>query len=603
MRVITLLGLLVALLFLLPPFLTAQERAATPLGDAVIGDSGALWVRDRDGWRRGDVGLPGRRVYPFEEERAPRLTSVAETADEELLLTGGRKLYRGGPGSWSELTDRREFGTYAYLTAVAGNPRKPETVAIGTSFHGLFISDDNGDSWTDITDRFPELDRGAGYYEDIASLAFGPAGESLYVLADLGRRLYRLDLTDPDSRGVAVPLPPGIREARELRSAGAALLLTAETETAGELSAYTLAEDRWARSGSALLPGTGEESDSEAQRRRALASGRRGIFVPFLQARGEALEEKIAFAERNGINAFVIDFKDDWGRVTFDAELPMARRIGATRGYLDLDHLVRRLNEAGIYLIGRVVVFKDRQLHGYDDHRYALRDMGSGEPWGVTLPARETKSGETLPATLREHWVDQYSPEVWEYNVSLAEELARRGVDEIQFDYIRFPSDGPVRNIDYSHRPDGMEKEEALESFLSLARERIRIPIGVDVFGFNGYYEMDYLGQNIALIARHVDVISPMYYPSHFASRFLGEVEYIERAGVIYRNGTDRAARIVRDRALIRPYVQAFLIGSELEMDEPRYRRYLEEQIRGSEAGAGDGYLLWNFSGRYYMVE
>lgn len=603
--VIPLVILLVNLpVILLPLRLPAQERPGNPLGSAVVDNQGLLWIRDNEGWRQTDRGLPKRRVYPFLGERPPRITGVGEAADGSLLLATGRELYRGSPGNWKLVTRRDRFGTYAYFTAVAGDPAGGDTIALGSSFHGLFLSEDGGEHWADLTARVPQLSRGAGYYEDIIALAFAPSGNELYILAALGETLYRLDLEDAEAPAEKLALPPGVDRARDIRSdGGGALLLTGQELRKNQLTAYELLGDQWHRHGSALLPGTSGERAEADLRRRETATGRRGIYVPFLQAEGESLEKHIAFAERHGINAFVIDFKDDWGRVTFDAELPMAREVGSRRGYLNLDSLVERLDEAGIYLIGRVVVFKDRELHGYQDGRYALRNRRTGEPWGVSLPARRTESGETLPETLREHWVDQYAPEVWEYNVSLAEELSQRGVDEIQFDYIRFPSDGPVSEIDYSHRPDGMGKEEALESFLALARERLETPIGVDVFGFNGYYEMDYLGQNIALIARYVDVISPMYYPSHFASKFLGDLDYLDRARAIYRNGTGRASRITGETAIIRPYVQAFLIGSELEMDRPTYLEYLEEQIHGSRAGGGDGYLLWNYSGRYYMVE
>ncbi|MFW5811713.1 MAG: putative glycoside hydrolase [Alkalispirochaetaceae bacterium] len=231
---------------------------------------------------------------------------------------------------------------------------------------------------------------------------------------------------------------------------------------------------------------------------------------------------------------------------------------------------------------------------------------GSRRPPGVRssrLPHRGCRGGEDRPGNLREHWVDQSSPEVWEYNVALAEELAARGVDEIQFDYIRFPSDGPTERIAHPYHREGMSREDALESFLTLARKRIAVPVGVDVFGFNGFYEMDYLGQNIKLLAGLVDVISPMWYPSHFSREFLPGMSYLDWARAIHELGSRRGRLITGDRAIIRPYVQAFLIGGELEMDEPTYRRYLIEQLEGAEAGGSDGYLLWNFSGRYYMVE
>jgi hypothetical protein len=594
--------LLPLLLVTLP--LSAQERATGPLGSAFVDDEGILWLRASDGWHRRTAGLPTTGVYPFEEPRAVRLTSVSTTADGLYLVTSGRELFRGRPGAWESLAGRDELGTYAYLTGAASHPWRNQTIAVGTSFHGLFLSRDGGDHWEDLSSRLPSLIRGAGYMEEISSLAFHPNGRDLYLLADFGRTLWRVDLSE-ESRApaVSVALPAELRRGRRLHlSHDGVLLLTGEKEHAHSRSAYELHAEGWTLRGEEPLPGRPVTPSEAELRRREIAGGKRGIYVPVLQARGAALERHIAFAKRNDINAFVIDFKDDSGRITFDANLPMTRETGARRAFFDLDRLVRRLHEEGIYLIGRVVVFKDEQLHAYQNGRYAIRDRYSGDVWGVPLPSREV-DGELLEATLREHWVDPYSREVWEYNVSIAEELQRRGVDEIQFDYIRFPSDGPVSRMSFPHRRESMGKEEALQSFLTLARERISIPIGVDVFGFNGYYEMDYLGQNISLISRYVDVISPMFYPSHFAEEFLGDLPYLERARAIYRRGTDRARLIADDHALIRPYVQAFLIGGELRMEEPEYKTYLQEQLEGTQEGSGDGYLLWNFSGRYYMVE
>ncbi|MFW6249479.1 MAG: putative glycoside hydrolase [Alkalispirochaetaceae bacterium] len=598
------LALRLLILLLLPFSLAAQEHPSGPLGSALVDEAGMLWVRTARGWERRMDGLPTRQVYPFDQPRPLRLTGVSSAPGGTFLLTSSTELFRGRPGDWQRVVSRDRLGTYAYLTTGAAHPRESETIALGTSFHGLFLSDDGGESWKDLSDRLPSLLRGAGYMEEIGSLTFDRSGESLYLLSNFGASLLRLEISGgSDSPARSVALPPEIERGRMLhRAADGALVLSGEVAGTEELAAYELATEGWVRRGEEPHPAAvGELSDSERSR-RALAADKRGIYIPILQARGDELERHIEFAKRHDINAFVMDFKDDWGRITFDAELPMARRVGSRRAYLHLDELVQRLEEAEIYLIGRVVVFKDRELHGYAEGRYAIRDRKNGGLWGVPLSPPEVE-GEPTEETLREHWVDPYSQDVWEYNVSLAEELERRGVDEIQFDYIRFPSDGPVDRMSFPHGRKGMGKEEALESFLTMARERLTLPISVDVFGFNGYYEMDYLGQNIAMISRKVDVISPMLYPSHFAREFLGELPYLDRARAIYENGSSRARRIADNRAIIRPYIQAFLVGGELEMEESEYRRYLEEQVSGARAGNASGHLLWNNSGRYYMVE
>ena len=147
-----------------------------------------------------------------------------------------------------------------------------------------------------------------------------------------------------------------------------------------------------------------------------------------------------------------------------------------------------------------------------------------------------------------------------------------------------------------------MTRVNALESFLHLARESLSIPIGTDVYGFNAWFRMKYIGQDITAFAPYIDVVSPMFYPSHFPREFLGSLKYLPRANAIYREGTDRAVSIVGGEVAVRPYVQAFLIGGELNFEKPTYTAYLIEQLKGLEKSTGSGFTLWNASGRYYMV-
>ena len=223
-------------------------------------------------------------------------------------------------------------------------------------------------------------------------------------------------------------------------------------------------------------------------------------------------------------------------------------------------------------------------------------------PRTPTAPRRPPPT-RSRPTEQREFWVDPYAAEVWKYNVAVAAEIAGRGVDEIQFDYIRFPSDGPVERAGYRHRRPGMTRIDAIESFLALAREQVRVPISTDLFGFNSWYRSgNWIGQNIEVLSEYVDVISPMFYPSHFPNDFLSDRSYLERAHDIYAKGVRRARHLVQGRSYIRPYVQAFLIGGELRMEEGEYGRYLTRQLEGNRAAGGTGFTLWNASNRYYMV-
>ena len=136
-----------------------------------------------------------------------------------------------------------------------------------------------------------------------------------------------------------------------------------------------------------------------------------------------------------------------------------------------------------------------------------------------------------------------------------------------------------------------------------MARERITIPISSDLYGFNSWHRMgNWIGQNIETLADYVDVVCPMFYPSHFPRDFIKEQPYLTRAYTIYQEGTTRAASIVDGRSLIRPYAQAFLIGGELAMGPSEYWTYLVRQIEGTQDAPSSGFTLWNASNRYYMV-
>jgi len=162
---------------------------------------------------------------------------------------------------------------------------------------------------------------------------------------------------------------------------------------------------------------------------------------------------------------------------------------------------------------------------------------------------------------IAEQWVDPYSSDVWAYNVEIAKEVIARGFDEVQFDYIRFPTDGEnLAVIDYPHKLPGMTPETALESFLRYARQEISAPISVDIYGSNGWYRSgSRTGQDVEMFSNYVDVICPMLYPSHFEQDFLAFEPASERPYRIYRLGTLRNVTIARDTVLIRPYVQAFI--------------------------------------------
>lgn len=544
---------------------------------------GQLYKNTPEGMKLIKDGLPRRMVYPF-KEKTPEILTGMDSRDEEIWVTTGTSLLysSNGLGGWQSMAHRSQFGRYAYFTSVAVN--NSNRIALGTSFHGLYESTNGGKDWTDLSEKIKFMSPGAGYYDDISEMVY--LGDRLYFAGRLGTELYsyaggivQQESTPDDSR---------IMQLYRIENQLYCQTVKASYRKEGEL---------WVHQGDGFKSPQPSETEKA---RMAKAANKNGMYLSSWQAR-KNLDSHMAFAKEKGLNALVIDMKDDMGRITYNSSIDMVKDIGALLGGIDIEDLVRRTHENGLYLIARVVVFKDVKLYHYDNKRLALWDVKREAPWGRFVKVADEETGEEK-LVQREFWVDAFSEEVWDYNIAIAKELQSKGVDEIQFDYIRFPSDGSVQNILFRHQKDGMDKMDALESFLKKAREEIHIPISTDVFGFNGWYVMDYLGQNIERFSKYVDVICPMSYPSHFHKEFLNNQSYNERARNIYYTGTLRAGQIVGDRALIRPYVQAFLIYHELKMEEPEYVEYLHKQLEGNKAAGGSGFLLWNQSGRYYMV-
>lgn len=333
----------------------------------------------------------------------------------------------------------------------------------------------------------------------------------------------------------------------------------------------------------------------------------KSLYLPANQGRTKpGQDEIIQTLKDNKLNSIVIDMKDDYGLLRYNTQDPLVKEKGFVSQYaVDLDQFVERFKSEDIYLIARIVVFKDKHLSQYDGGKYAVWNKSSQSRWVGTKGEKEITDEEgnvTGTETLYydEHWVDPYCHEVWEYNVAVAKELIRRGFDEVQFDYIRFPTDGTnLWQASYRWQDKGMDKESALISFLSYARQNIEAPIGIDIYGANGWYRSGArTGQDVELLSEYVDVICPMFYPSHFEQPFLAHAPAAERPYRIYFFGTYRNSIIARNKSVIRPWTQAFYLG--VSYDKKYYNAdYVQRQIYGVRDAANHGYMYWNNIGRY----
>ncbi|NJC88386.1 MAG: GTP-binding protein [Desulfuromonas sp.] len=279
------------------------------------------------------------------------------------------------------------------------------------------------------------------------------------------------------------------------------------------------------------------------------------------------------------LNALVIDVKGDWGQLSHRSNIPLAAKIGAQDivPVKDLDGLVAKLKEDGFYLIARIVVFKDDPL-GRARPDLAVRNV-EGTVW-------RDREGLT--------WVDPFEPEVWDYNIAVAEESARLGFDEIQFDYVRFPDRGGLR----FSRPNTEENRvEAIGGFLEAARRRL-IPYNVflsaDIFGYVCWNLDDTdIGQRLPDIAASVDYLAPMLYPSGFQFGIPGYRNPVANPYQIVNLSLERARKRSNLPALrFRPWLQAF---RDYAFDRrPMSGQLLRDQIDAAEDFGANGWMLWN---------
>ena len=295
----------------------------------------------------------------------------------------------------------------------------------------------------------------------------------------------------------------------------------------------------------------------------------------------------IDLVRRTELNSLVIDIKDAAGYVSFDSQLPLAREVGAT-GELrihDLPGLLAQLEEAGVYPIARIVVAKDPLLAaGRPD--LAIQDS-TGGPW---LDQNDVM------------WLNFHHPEVWQYHLELAQEVARAGFPEIQWDYVRFP-DAPESYLSRTVYPgsEGRSKTQAVRLFLGYTREILGaqgVQVTADVFGVTTSYRRDVgIGQLWEAFIDQVDVALPMVYPSHYWTGSFGIEEPNAHPYEIVRRALRDAVRrsaLVEGAGTTRPWLQDFSLG-----DPPYGAPEVRAQIQATYDAGIEEWILWNPGSRY----
>ncbi len=317
----------------------------------------------------------------------------------------------------------------------------------------------------------------------------------------------------------------------------------------------------------------------------------RAIYLTGPAAGRSALLNRLKALKSIGVNGICFDVKDIPGIISYRTDIPEALKYGTSPRRTSIDNpglLLRRCAEAGIYTIARIAVFHDHLL-AKQQPSFAIRSKRTGGVWNKGR---------------REIWCDPTNKSVQDYNIALAVEMAKMGADEIQFDYIRFPTTGDLKDASYAYEFGKMSNENAIAHFLKRASAEIKkhnTRLSIDIYGVVAWgkeVDIRVTGQRIALLSPHCDYISPMLYPSHFNDGFDGYGNPGDHPYRFMKEGVARVlARAGKGNAAIRPWLQAF--GWRVT----NYNAdYILEQIKAVYDSGGTGFLFWNASSSYDTV-
>jgi len=324
-------------------------------------------------------------------------------------------------------------------------------------------------------------------------------------------------------------------------------------------------------------------------------------------------------------NAIVIDIKDDTGNLSYIPSDPFLREIGNYENRIsDIQELIATLHEKNIYVIGRVAVFQDPALaKDWPDHAV---QTSSGTVW-------EDRKGIS--------WMDAGSQKVWDYAIAIARDAYAQGFDEINFDYVRYPTDGNLEDMQFPLTKEG-SKAKMMKNFFAYIDSNLRtdsknrMKISADVFGMVTTAKDDLgIGQVLEDITQHVDFVAPMIYPSHYPTGFNGlgnpnehvyeviyaammgakekleakknlEIEKItkkinsETGEVSYISENDKKVKTKIDSIKekfaynkMRPWLQDFDYGGEYGVREVR------DQMRAVYDTGLESWMMWDPSNKY----
>lgn len=293
----------------------------------------------------------------------------------------------------------------------------------------------------------------------------------------------------------------------------------------------------------------------------------------------------IKLIDETELNAVVIDIKDYTGRVAFKNEGKLINEYGSIENRIpDIKEFIGTLHDKNIYVIGRISVFQDSYLV-HKKPEFAVRNK-SGNVW-------KDRKGVS--------WLDVGAKPVWEYIAEIGDESYAVGFDELNFDYIRFPSDGDMTDIVYPYS-EGKVKSIALKEFFNFIESRYKdknIPTSADLFGMTTSNTDDLgIGQILEYALEHFDYVAPMVYPSHYPKDFMGFESPASKPYEVIKYTMNMAVKRAINASTtpnkLRPWLQDFSIGRVDYTPE-----MVRAQINATYDTGLNSWLLWNASNVY----
>ncbi|WP_457743976.1 putative glycoside hydrolase [Sulfurimonas sp.] len=312
----------------------------------------------------------------------------------------------------------------------------------------------------------------------------------------------------------------------------------------------------------------------------------KALYLTFWGAsnNSKTLKKILNIIDKTELNAVVVDVKNEYGSTSFLTGFKQANSYGAqkNRTNRNIQKFIQTMKEHNIYTIARIVTFKD-EIQASHNPNYAIRKNENNAIW---------RNHDNMA------WVDPFDKRSHDYAIAIAQEAAKVGYDEINFDYIRFPAKVGLK---YSQQCIQKNRVKAIESFLDEAQKKLRkygVFISVDTYGNICWAKDDNgIGQTVSSLATHADYICPMLYPSGFSSgSFYFKYPADHPYDVVYRSVKKIKDRIPSDR--VRPWLQYF---KDYTHNKSYAKKEVQAQIRAADDIKTNGWMLWSPSSKYSL--